>query len=85
MSGSFKLGVSICILQDNVEGYLEFSAKMKIYFATAFSMWDEEFYIKVGNDVHVNIGTLGTTLAMHQSKKRVYIGCMRSGPILAHK
>ncbi|KAI3901400.1 hypothetical protein MKX01_009648 [Papaver californicum] len=70
---------------DHVEGYLELSAKTKIYFATAFSMWDAEFYIKVDDDVHVNIGTLGTTLAMHQSKKRVYIGCMKSGPVLAHK
>ncbi|RZC80373.1 hypothetical protein C5167_042946 [Papaver somniferum] len=70
---------------DHVEGYLELSAKTKIYFATAFAMWDAEFYIKVDDDVHVNIGTLGTTLAMHQSKKRVYIGCMKSGPVLAHK
>ncbi|KAJ0983086.1 hypothetical protein J5N97_011341 [Dioscorea zingiberensis] len=31
---------------DHVEGYLELSAKTKIYFATAVSMWDAEFYIK---------------------------------------
>ena len=43
-------------LQDHVEGYLELSAKTKIYFATAVSMWDAEFYIKVDDDVHVNIG-----------------------------
>lgn len=43
--------------QDHVEGYLELSAKTKIYFATAVAMWDAEFYIKVDDDVHVNIGT----------------------------
>ncbi|PSR95598.1 Beta-1,3-galactosyltransferase [Actinidia chinensis var. chinensis] len=29
--------------------------------------------------------TLGTTLARHRSKSRVYIGCMKSGPVLAQK
>ncbi|WOL07658.1 hypothetical protein Cni_G16405 [Canna indica] len=70
---------------DHVEGYLELSAKTKIYFATAVSMWDADFYIKVDDDVHVNIATLGTTLAKHRSKPRVYIGCMKSGPVLAQK
>ncbi|CAH1413124.1 unnamed protein product [Lactuca virosa] len=41
------------------------------------TMWDAEFYIKVDNDVHVNIGH---TLVRHRKKKRVYIGCMKSGP-----
>nr|CAD1840977.1 unnamed protein product [Ananas comosus var. bracteatus] len=68
---------------DHVEGYLELSAKTKIYLATAVSMWDAEFYIKVDDDVHVNIATLGNTLARHRSKPRVYIGCMKSGPVLA--
>lgn len=42
--------------QDHVEGYLELSAKTKTYFATAVSMWDAEYYVKVDDDVHVNIG-----------------------------
>lgn len=44
------------VLQDHVEGYLELAAKTKIYFATAVAMWDADFYIKVDDDVHVNIG-----------------------------
>ncbi|KAD3066524.1 hypothetical protein R6Q59_019252 [Mikania micrantha] len=70
---------------DHVEGYLELSAKTKTYFATAVTMWDAEFYIKVDDDVHVNIATLGHTLVRHRKKKRVYIGCMKSGPVLAQK
>lgn len=42
--------------QDHVEGYLELSAKTKIYFATAAALWDADFYVKVDDDVHVNIG-----------------------------
>lgn len=30
-------------------------------------------------------GTLGATLARHRSNPRVYIGCMKSGPVLARK
>lgn len=29
--------------------------------------------------------TLGATLARHRSKSRIYIGCMKSGPVLAQK
>lgn len=42
--------------QEHVEGYLELSAKTKAYFTTAFAMWDADFYVKVDDDVHVNIG-----------------------------
>ncbi|RYQ97695.1 hypothetical protein Ahy_B08g093768 isoform C [Arachis hypogaea] len=73
------------ILQDHVEGYLELSAKTKTYFATAVNLWDADFYIKVDDDVHVNIATLGETLVRHRSKPRVYIGCMKSGPVLSQK
>jgi hypothetical protein len=32
---------------DHVEGYHELSMKTKIYFATAVSKWDADFYVKV--------------------------------------
>ncbi|KAL2633849.1 hypothetical protein R1flu_005328 [Riccia fluitans] len=70
---------------EHVEGYHELSAKTKIYFATAVSKWDADFYVKVDDDVHVNLGMLATTFARHRSKPRVYIGCMKSGPVLAQK
>ncbi|KAK1401339.1 hypothetical protein POM88_000944 [Heracleum sosnowskyi] len=41
---------------DHVEGYLELSTKTKIYFATVVALWDADFYVKVDDDVHVNIG-----------------------------
>ncbi|CAH9122493.1 unnamed protein product [Cuscuta epithymum] len=70
---------------NHVEGYHELSTKTRIYFSTAFSIWDAEFYVKVDDDVHLNLGTLATTLARHRSKPRVYIGCMKSGPVLSRK
>ncbi|KAL0739033.1 hypothetical protein Bca4012_015243 [Brassica carinata] len=70
---------------DHVEGYLELSAKTKSYFSTAFALWDADFYVKVDDDVHVNIATLGAELARYRMKPRVYIGCMKFGPVLAQK
>ncbi|XP_047983472.1 beta-1,3-galactosyltransferase 7-like isoform X1 [Salvia hispanica] len=70
---------------EHVEGYHELSAKTKIFFATAVAKWDADFYVKVDDDVHLNLGTFAATLARHRSKPRVYIGCMKSGPVLAQK
>ncbi|KAL2643152.1 hypothetical protein R1flu_010739 [Riccia fluitans] len=70
---------------EHTEGYLELSAKTKIYFATAFSLWDAEFYIKVDDDIHTNVGMLAQTLATHRHKPAIYIGCMKSGPVLSHR
>ncbi|XP_027077697.1 beta-1,3-galactosyltransferase 7-like isoform X2 [Coffea arabica] len=70
---------------EHVEGYHELSAKTKAFFSTAVAKWDADFYVKIDDDVHVNLGTLAATLARHRSKPRVYIGCMKSGPVLYQK
>ncbi|CAK9183654.1 unnamed protein product [Ilex paraguariensis] len=70
---------------EHVEGYHELSAKTKIFFSTAVAKWDADFYVKVDDDVHVNLGMLATTLARHRTRPRVYIGCMKSGPVLSQK
>ncbi|CAB4310736.1 unnamed protein product [Prunus armeniaca] len=70
---------------NHIEGYHELSSKTQIYFAAAVAKWDADFYIKVDDDVHINLGMVGSTLARHRSKPRTYIGCMKSGPVLANK
>ncbi|XP_044511812.1 beta-1,3-galactosyltransferase 7-like [Mangifera indica] len=70
---------------EHIEGYHELSAKTKTFFATAVAKWDADFYVKVDDDVHVNLGVLAVTLAHHRIKPRVYIGCMKSGPVLSQK
>lgn len=46
------------LLQNHIEGYHELSSKTQIYFSTAVAKWDADFYIKVDDDVHVNLGLL---------------------------
>ncbi|KAK4338050.1 hypothetical protein RND71_042537 [Anisodus tanguticus] len=54
---------------DHIEGYHELSAKTKAFFSAAVAKWDAEFYVKIDDDVHVNLGTLAATLARHRSVK----------------
>lgn len=70
---------------DHVEGYNELSAKTKIYFSTAVSLWEADFYVKIDDDVHLNIGTLASILVGHHNKPRVYIGCMKADPVIYQK
>ncbi|KAL0699004.1 hypothetical protein Bca4012_055126 [Brassica carinata] len=70
---------------NHVEGYYNLSAKTKTFFSSAVTKWDAEFYVKIDDDVHVNLGRLASTLALHRHKPRVYIGCMKSGPVLTKK
>lgn len=41
---------------NHVEGYHELSTKTRLFFSKAVAMWDAEFYVKVDDDVHVNLG-----------------------------
>ncbi|XP_049380063.1 probable beta-1,3-galactosyltransferase 8 [Solanum stenotomum] len=70
---------------DHIEGYHELSTKTRLYFSKVVSIWDADFYVKVDDDVHLNLGMLAGTLAKYKLKPRVYIGCMKSGPVLSQK
>lgn len=73
-------------LKDHVEGYHRLSSKTRTYFSTAFAKWpNARFFVKVDDDVHLNPATLVSTLAVHRFKPRLYIGCMKSGPVLSNK
>jgi beta-1,3-galactosyltransferase 1/2/3/4/5/7/8 len=41
---------------DHVEGYHELSARQKYSPLLLFGFWDTDFYVKVDDDVHVNLG-----------------------------
>jgi hypothetical protein len=70
---------------DHAEGYMKLSSKTRIYFTTAVATWDADFYVKVDDDVHLNLGTLTSRLAKYRTRPRVYVGCMKSGPVLSQK
>ncbi|XWS61739.1 hypothetical protein CRYUN_Cryun07bG0151700 [Craigia yunnanensis] len=71
------------IILNNVEAPEERSKKIKFFFVHAVDSWDAEFYVKVNDDVYVNIDALGATLSAHLDKPRVYMGCMKSGEVFS--
>lgn len=42
---------------NHVEGYHQLSTKTRLYFSTAIALWDADFYVKVDDDVHLNLGS----------------------------
>ncbi|KAF7828178.1 hydroxyproline O-galactosyltransferase HPGT1-like [Senna tora] len=71
------------ILDDQVEATEESSNKIKSFFIHAVDNWDAEFYVKVNDNVFVNLDALGAVLTSHLDKTRVYIGCMKSGEVFS--
>ncbi|KAF2284948.1 hypothetical protein GH714_032960 [Hevea brasiliensis] len=66
---------------DHVEGYLELSAKTKIYLLLLLLYGMQ---ISMSKWMMMSINTR-ETLVRHRKKPRVYIGCMKSGPVLNQK
>lgn len=59
---------------------------IKLYMVDFLSLADEFcLYFYFLFSCAPSTGTLGATLARHRSKPRVYIGCMKSGPVLTQK
>ncbi|KAG9143438.1 hypothetical protein Leryth_025584 [Lithospermum erythrorhizon] len=71
------------ILEDHREAPEQDSKRVKLFFAHAVDHWDAEFYVKVNDDIYVNIDSLGALLASHLDNPRVYIGCMKSGEVFS--
>ncbi|KAI3756392.1 hypothetical protein L1987_56212 [Smallanthus sonchifolius] len=69
------------ILNDHVEALEEQPIKTKLFFIDALQHWDAEFYVKVNDDIYLNIDALGAILSNHVNTPRAYIGCMKSGGV----
>ncbi|KAL0447823.1 UNVERIFIED_CONTAM: Hydroxyproline O-galactosyltransferase HPGT1 [Sesamum latifolium] len=71
------------ILENHMETPEERPKKTKLFLIHAVEHWDAEFYVKINDDVYVNIDALGAVLASHLNKPRAYIGCMKSGEVFS--
>lgn len=71
------------ILNDHVETPEEQPKKTKLFFIDALEHWTAEFYVKVNDDVYLNIDALGSILSNYVNKPRAYIGCMKSGGVFS--
>ncbi|CAK9173836.1 unnamed protein product [Ilex paraguariensis] len=80
-----RLTNDFIILNDHVEASGEQTRKTKLFFIHAVDHWDAEFFVKVNDDLYVNIDVLGAVLTTHLDKPRVYIGCMKAGEVFSQQ
>ncbi|KAI5082176.1 hypothetical protein GOP47_0001919 [Adiantum capillus-veneris] len=73
------------ILDQHVEMSEEFGNKAKNFFSVAVETWDADFYVKVDDDVYLNIDELGKLLRSYSEKPRAYVGCMKAGDVISEE
>lgn len=65
-----------------VDSYDQLTLKTLRIFTDASSKVDAHFYFKVDDDVAINLEALHTYLHDLRGQPNLYIGCMKSGPVL---
>nr|XP_043640146.1 hydroxyproline O-galactosyltransferase HPGT3-like [Erigeron canadensis] len=73
------------ILDGHEEADEESSKKAKFFFSTAVQNWDAEFYVKVDNDIHLDLEGLIELLESRRGQNSLYIGCMKSGEVVSEE
>ncbi|GJU55949.1 hydroxyproline O-galactosyltransferase HPGT3-like protein [Tanacetum coccineum] len=71
------------ILDGHEEADEESPKKAKFFFSTAVQNWDAEFYVKVDNNIALDLEGLIELLESRRGQDGVYIGCMKSGEVVA--
>ncbi|CAH1451887.1 unnamed protein product [Lactuca virosa] len=73
------------ILDAHEEAEEESPKKAKLFFSTAVQNWDAEFYVKVDNNINLDLEGLIELLESRQGQDSLYIGCMKSGEVVSEE
>ncbi|KAL3655846.1 Hydroxyproline O-galactosyltransferase hpgt3 [Castilleja foliolosa] len=73
------------ILDHHEEAEEELPKKIKFFYSKAVQMWDANFYIKVDDNVNLNIDGLIELLQSRRDTNSAYIGCMKSGEVVVEE
>ncbi|KAL9269485.1 Hydroxyproline O-galactosyltransferase HPGT3-like protein [Drosera capensis] len=73
------------ILEGHEEAEEELPKKAKFFFSTAVQNWDAEFYVKVDDGIKLDLDGLIELLRKRQDQQDAYIGCMKSGEVIAEE
>ncbi|XP_057776503.1 hydroxyproline O-galactosyltransferase HPGT3-like isoform X2 [Salvia miltiorrhiza] len=73
------------ILDNHEEADEELPKKAKFFFSAAVQMWDAEFYIKVDDNVDLQLDDLIQLIQSRHGQDSAYIGCMKSGEVVAEE
>ncbi|KAK1275242.1 putative beta-1,3-galactosyltransferase 9 [Acorus gramineus] len=70
------------ILENHEEAAEELPKKAKYFFSTAIETWDTEFYVKVDDNINLDLNGLIGILESHHGQHGAYLGCMKSGNVI---
>ncbi|KAJ4890627.1 hypothetical protein Rs2_30375 [Raphanus sativus] len=73
------------ILENHEEAQEELPKKVKFFFSAAAQNWDAEFYIKVDDNIDLDLEGLISLLESRRGQDASYIGCMKSGEVVTEK
>lgn len=67
---------------DSTDTYADLASKTLKLFSQLPDKYDASFYFKVDDDVLINLPSLETYLIEKRNEGNLYLGCMKSGPVL---
>ncbi|CAB4297348.1 unnamed protein product [Prunus armeniaca] len=73
------------ILEGHEEAQEELTKKVKFFFSTAVQNWDAEFYVKVDDNINLDLEGLIGLLEHRRAQDGAYIGCMKSGDVISEE
>ncbi|KAI6681416.1 hypothetical protein NL676_035297 [Syzygium grande] len=73
------------ILEGHEEAQEELPKKAKFFFSTAVQMWDAEYYVKVDDNIGLDLEGLIEMLDRRRGQDAAYIGCMKSGDVITEE
>ncbi|XP_007011805.2 PREDICTED: hydroxyproline O-galactosyltransferase HPGT3 [Theobroma cacao] len=73
------------ILDGHEEAQEELPKKAKFFFTAAVQNWDAEFYVKVDDNIDIGLEGLIGLLEQRRGQDSAYIGCMKSGEVVAEE
>ncbi|XP_038886517.1 hydroxyproline O-galactosyltransferase HPGT3-like [Benincasa hispida] len=73
------------ILEGHEEADEELPKKAKFFFSTAVQNWDAEFYVKVDDNIDLDLEGLIGLFEHRRGQDGTYVGCMKSGDVIAEE
>ncbi|URE41309.1 Galactosyltransferase [Musa troglodytarum] len=70
------------ILESHEEAAEELPRKAKFFFSSAVESWDAEFYVKVDDNINLDLNGLIEILESRRGGHGLYMGCMKSGVVI---
>ncbi|XP_047338002.1 hydroxyproline O-galactosyltransferase HPGT3 [Impatiens glandulifera] len=73
------------ILDGHEEAQEELPKKAKFFYSTAVQSWDAEFYVKIDDNIDLDLDGLIELLQGRRGQPSSYIGCMASGEVVTEE